>query len=88
MNEVTGTDVMNADAANASGESGVAKYVAIGVATVLVAVGTGLGFLVGNKRGVKKGEAAAAAKLEAAVTKVTETVQAATGTSSEAPATK
>lgn len=87
MNEVTGTEVMNAEPAVE--ESGVGKYIAIGIATAFVAMGTGLGYLVGTKRGTKKGEEAAKAKLEAAVLKVTETVQAATGpVKPEAPAAK
>jgi hypothetical protein len=86
MNEAMGTDVMNTE--TPVEESGVGKYIAIGIATAFVAIGTGIGFVVGTKRGAKKGEEAAKAKLDAAVTKITETVQAATGAAPETPAAK
>lgn len=87
MNEVTGTEVMNADT-NTAESGGAGKYIAIGVASAMLVVGAGLGYLFGNKRGLKNGEEVAKAKLDSAVTKVTDAVHAATGTAPETPAAK
>lgn len=89
MNEVMGTDVSNETTTE---ESGAGKYIAMGVASAMLVLGAGLGYVLGSRRGkqegFKVGKAEAAAKLEAAVAKVTDDVQAATGTKPEAPAAK